>query len=317
MSITINSHPVEDRQVAKNDELSSKRTPGFIGTTWRSILVAAGYVFSLVASGVVTSLLGFELATSESGIILLLTFIAGFMLAFFIGPLAVKMAGSRWRQATVWFSVVFFNMGSVAIEGAYFAPELVPMPLPILFIQQVLASTVVAVLVTLLFSRPATSPSIRDSLRLRPWNSWVWRFLASCLTYLLAYFAFGALNYSLVTQPFYETHTGGLNVPPPELVLSVEALRAPLIILSIGFFVISFAATQRRLALTTGILLFWVGGLVPLVLQVGTLPAPLLLASGVEIFFQNTLTGVVAAGLLHPPFSVPQRTASPQHTSTR
>lgn len=305
MSVTINSHPVEDRQTAQNNGLTSNPIPGLIGSIWRAFIVAVGYVFSLGASGLIAIVLGFEItSTSGSEVILLLTFITGFMLAIFIGPLAVRMAGSRGRQATVWFSVVFFNMGSVAIEGAYFAPELVPMPLPILFIQQVLASTVVAVLVTLLFSRPATFPSIRDSLRLRPWNSWVWRFLASCLTYLLAYFAFGALNYRLVTQPFYETHTGGLNVPPPELVLSVEALRAPLIILSIGLFVFSFAVTQRRLALTTGILLFWVGGLVPLVLQVGTLPAPLLLASGVEIFFQNTLTGVVAAGLLHPPQSV-------------
>lgn len=288
-----------------------RSTSGLLGTAWHAILVAAGYVFSMVASGIITSLLGFELPTSGSGVLILLTFIAGFMLAIFIGPLAVRMTGSRGRQALVWFSIVFFNMGSVAIEGAYFAPELVPMPLPILFIQQLVASTTIAMLVALLFSRPAKSPSIRDSLRLRPWISWVWRFLASCLTYLLAYFVFGAINYSLVTQPFYETHTGGLNVPPLELVLFVEVLRAPLIILSIGLFVFSFAVSRRRLVLTTGILLFWVGGLVPLVLQLGTLPVPLLLASVVEILFQNTLTGVVAAGLLHPPHSVPQHAVSP------
>jgi len=50
--------------------------------------------------------------------------------------------------------------------------------------------------------------------------------------------------------------------------------------------------------LLCGFLLFWIGGVVPLVLQSATLPSMLLLASGMEIFFQNFLTGVVAAGLL-------------------
>jgi VIT1/CCC1 family predicted Fe2+/Mn2+ transporter len=48
----------------------------------------------------------------------------------------------------------------------------------------------------------------------------------------------------------------------------------------------------------TGWLLFAIGGIVPLVLQISSLPLLLLIASAVEIFLQNFLTGAVAARLL-------------------
>jgi hypothetical protein len=48
----------------------------------------------------------------------------------------------------------------------------------------------------------------------------------------------------------------------------------------------------------TGWLLFAIGGIVPLVLQISSLPLLLLAASAVEIFCQNFLTGMVAAGLM-------------------
>lgn len=52
------------------------------------------------------------------------------------------------------------------------------------------------------------------------------------------------------------------------------------------------------LAVYAGLCLFIAGGVLPLVYQAGVLPAVLLIASGVEIFFQKFLTGVVAAYLL-------------------
>ncbi len=45
-------------------------------------------------------------------------------------------------------------------------------------------------------------------------------------------------------------------------------------------------------------MLFAIGGIVPLLYQVNALPLPLLIASAVEIFFQNFLTGIVAGLLL-------------------
>lgn len=59
----------------------------------------------------------------------------------------------------------------------------------------------------------------------------------------------------------------------------------------------------RRLVLWSGLLLFIVGGIVPLTWQAGTLALPLLLASAVEIFCRNftvnhlTLTNSSVASL--------------------
>ena len=117
------------------------------------------------------------------------------------------------------------------------------------------------------------------------------------MSYLLFYLVFGALNYNLVTGPYYASHAGGLSVPAPATVLVVELVRAPLLVLSVVLLILASRGTRRRTLLSAGLTLFWVGGVVPLTLQLGNLPTPLLLASGVEIFLQNFLTGAVAAWL--------------------
>lgn len=50
--------------------------------------------------------------------------------------------------------------------------------------------------------------------------------------------------------------------------------------------------------LKAGWVLFAVGGIVPVILQIGSLPFLLLAASTVEIFCQNFLTGMVSGWLL-------------------
>ncbi len=78
----------------------------------------------------------------------------------------------------------------------------------------------------------------------------------------------------------------------------VESIRAPLIVLSVLPLVLTVRTTRRRLVVICGIILFVIGGVVPLLHQVNILPLFLLVASAWEIFFQNFLTGVVVAILL-------------------
>lgn len=154
------------------------------------------------------------------------------------------------------------------------------------------------VAITLLFAPPGLTFSWTDSLSTRPWHSWLWRILLSALSYLLFYWVFGGLNYALVTGPYYATHVGGLTVPAPEVVLTLEAIRGLFIVLSVWLFLLSYHGSQRYLMGITGWLLFAVGGIIPLFWQITTLPLLLLLASAVEILFQNFLTGVVSALLM-------------------
>lgn len=184
------------------------------------------------------------------------------------------------------------------IEGAYFAPNLVSIPIPMLVIQQVFATIGAGLVITMVFRSAGKAISWMSSLQQRPWHSWIWRLLLSAMSYLALYFVVGGLNYQLVTKPYYQTHVGGLTVPPVQVVLVVESIRAVLIAFSVFLFLLSARGTRRQLMISTGWLLFAIGGIIPLLLQIGTLPLFLLAASAVEIFFQNFLTGVVAAMLM-------------------
>lgn len=127
-----------------------------------------------------------------------------------------------------------------------------------------------------------------------------WRVLVVGVGYI-----FGALNFALVTRPYYEAQGSPLAVPDPQITLQAELIRAVLIVLSVLPFLLTAHMPIRRLALWSGLLLFVIGGIVPLTWQAGSLALPLLLASAVEIFCQNFTTGVAAALLLAWPTAVP------------
>jgi len=271
----------------------------FWKTAYRSALVAIGYVIGLMVAGTIGAILGAQMGDepgAASGMVWML--LAAFLLGVFLAPFASRLILSRGQHIMLWGSLILFNIGSVAIEGAYFAPELVPVPISILIGQQCLAASSAALAITLLFASIGKSVSWREALQRRPWHSWLWRFLLSACSYMLFYFIFGALNYSLVTKPYYESHAGGLAVPTLEILFIVEAVRGLLIVFSVLLFLLSSRGTRRQLMITTGWLLFAIGGIVPLIWQINSLPLFLLFASAIEIFFQNFLTGAVAAWLM-------------------
>jgi hypothetical protein len=82
-----------------------------------------------------------------------------------------------------------------------------------------------------------------------------------------------------------------------QVVFATELVRGLLIILAVLPLILTWRAQRRWLAVWCGLILFVVGGLVPL-LPVTILPVYLRVTSGIEIFFQNFSTGVVAAFLL-------------------
>jgi hypothetical protein len=164
--------------------------------------------------------------------------------------------------------------------------------------QQLLATGGAALVITRVFAASGQSASWSIALRTHSWYSWIGRGIASALSYLVFYFLIGGLNYQLVTKPYYASHAGGLTVPAPGIVFIIESIRSLMISFSVFLFLLSARGTRRQLMLSTGWLLFAVGGIIPLIWQIGTLPLLLLAASALEIFFQNFLTGVVAARLM-------------------
>lgn len=267
--------------------------------TWRSVLVALGYMAGLMLAGIIGAMLGVRLPTEasrDSGLVLM--FVTSMLLGIFLGPFASRLALSRGQHFFLWASLILCNVGSVTIEGSYFAPNLVSIPLPILVAQQLLATVGAAFVITQAFALTGQSTSWTSSLRTRPWYSWIGRFVASAMSYLVLYFVFGGLNYQLTTKPYYESHAGGLTVPALNVVLMVESIRSVIIAFSVLLFLLSARGSRRQLMVSTGWLLFAIGGIIPLMWQINSLPFFLLASSAVEIFFQNFITGVVAAWLL-------------------
>lgn len=270
----------------------------FLKFLGKCVLVALGYLAGLFLAGLVCSLLGIQLSADTDGSRFILIFISCMLLGVFLGPYASCMPLSSRQHFVLWGGLILFNLGSVIIEGAYFAPDLVSVPIPALMLQQLLATAGAVFIITQVFANLGETISWKDALQTRSWYSWTWRFLASAESYLLFYLVIGSLNYQLVTQPYYASHTGGLTVPPAQTIVAVESIRSLFIVFSIILFILSVRGNKRQLMISTGWLLFAIGGIVPLFWQIGILPLPLLLASAVEIFFQNFLTGVVAVWLL-------------------
>jgi hypothetical protein len=276
-------------------------TKAILGTAWRSVVVAIGYFVGLMAAGMLGGLLGWRVpsgSNTDNQTSMVVILVSTILLGVFLGPVAARLKLSRIHHFFLWLSLIIFNLGSVALEGAYFAPNLVKIPVPVLLVQQLFAAAGASLAITFLFARPGFSLSWLDSLGVRPWHSWLWRFLVSAFSYLVFYWVFGGINYALVTKPYYATHAGGLTVPAPETVLVLESVRGLLIVFSVLLLLLSMRGTRRQLVATTGWLVFAVGGIIPLCWQITTLPLFLLFASAIEIFFQNFLTGAVSASLL-------------------
>lgn len=274
-----------------------------IDVAWRVLVIGIGYTLALIVAGMILGMLGLLQANvnADAAPVFLWMFVGALVMGLMLGIVARQTPASAARHVLLWSVLTFANMGSVIIEGYFFVPELVS-NVWIIVAQQLLPCLVTAVLVYWLFApRPAATP-VRTIHR--SWYHWLWRYGLSAATYLAAYWVFGSINFALVTRPFYEAQGSPLAVPDPQITLQAELIRAVLIVLSVLPFLLTAQMPIRRLALWSGLLLFVIGGIVPLTWQAGSLALPLLLASALEIFCQNFTTGVVAALLLARPTAV-------------
>lgn len=281
--------------ISKTSSLNAHSTQETISwiwsVTWRILIVATGY---MLASTVAGWLLGRNIEWDQLGWSLL----SGVLIGLTLCPIAARTQGTRLRHIVVWGSILFFNTFSVMIEGSFYAPTnnpFISMPIPWITFT-LFQSLVPAALIAWLFAPNALSITFTAPEK-RAWYSWIWRFLLSAFSYLFFYFVFGAINYALVTKPYYETHASGLVVPSTQSVLMAEMVRSPLIILAIVPLILTLKVKKRWLAVLCGMILFVIGGIIPLLLNTA-LPDFLRFASAIEIFFQNFLAGVVAAALL-------------------
>ena len=227
--------------------------------------------------------------------------VPGLLIAVLFAPSAATIQQTPGRHFLIWGAAVGMIGASTLIEGAIFQPATASRLVPSLT-STLIESAIVASLITWLFAWRLDVPAPISAAPRRSPVSWTWRFLLAATTYLATYLVFGAVNYALVTRPYYEAHAGGLEVPAGSTILLAEVIRAPLIVCALLPLIVWSGWSRTRLLIVAGGVLFVVGGVGPLFVA-SSLPLFLLIASGWEIMLQNVTTGVAAALLLAPSWS--------------
>lgn len=253
------------------------------------VAVAATYAAGRLLAGAV----GQAIAPGSSGVELPSEVAAAVVVGATLGWLAPMVTGSSAARTGSLTVVLFASVAAVMLEGSAFAPSLSPIDrLPLeLTLQLGVSLSTAAVAVALSSPTPGRPPASRPSiLRLG------WGVVASALVYVAAYFVTGAVNYALVTGPYYATHAGVLVTPPPSVVLAVAVIEGLALALGTVPLARRLAGPRWTRALVCGLTLWVLGGLVPL-LQAASLPDVLRVASAIEILFQKWPLGIAVVWL--------------------
>jgi hypothetical protein len=261
--------------------------------------LAVGFAYAL-ASALAAAILGPLSRLAPSIDNLLVWLISGTLTALALAPFPLH---SVWpRRHTVfaaWAVLAFVRAFGLGIEGSLFKPTQA-----VNAIVGAIVGLLIALLVAWLSARLLMSPRVESALPAsgHTFWGWAWRVLVVGLAYFAFYFIFGATNALLYTKSFYENNAQyGLSLPPTGVIFLAQLLRGPLFGLGSLFIVLSAEAPRRRMAVWLGLLLFVVGGLGPYIeTTFRTMPLGFNLATLLEIFLQNFLTGVVAVYLYKP-----------------
>lgn len=223
---------------------------------------------------------------------------AGTVVGLWLAFLAARVDSPGSRAVGVLATVVLVNLLAVMIEGAAFEPAAQPLSaLPLDVALQLVVASAVAFATIRLVPRPPVRN--RHAVLRRPAIAWLGRYLTCVIVYVVLYFVVGAINFTLVTGPYYNSGAAGLVVPAPSVVLLVALVEGALLPIALVPLLYTLSGTPTRRALIGGMSLFVLGGIVPLILA-PSLPMVLRVSSAVEILFQKFPAGAAAAALLGP-----------------
>ena len=221
--------------------------------------------------------------------------IVGSCLAF----IARDLTGGVASRALVLGGVLFGNLLAVMIEGAAFQPVAQgPSAFAVGVLLQLLVASLVGLATAVLVRTPDGSEA-RETVRARRAAAWLVRWVGCVLVYVVLYFVVGAINFTLVTGPYYRSGVAGLVVPAPEVVLIVAITEGALFPIALLPLLSAIRGTRRRRAVVAGLSLVLLGGVAPLIVA-PSLPFVIRISSAVEIALQKFPAGVAAAALLGP-----------------
>jgi Na+/melibiose symporter-like transporter len=273
--------------------LAPRQHPSAARPLWTLVLAAAAtYAGGRFLAGAVAQALGVTSAAFDVPGELVAAVLVGATLA----ALAPRLAGKTLARTGALGLVLFVSVAAVMLEGSAFAPSLSPAAaLPTGLALQLAVSLVTARVAVAVSPAPAEPQGAPKLSLVRV----AWRVGAAASVYVIVYFLIGAVSYALVTGPYYAAHAGGLTRPEPSLVLVLAVIEGFLMALGTIPLARRLAGSGQARGLACGLVLWVLGGVVPL-LQASGVPDVVRVASAVEILFQKVPLGIAAVRLFGP-----------------
>lgn len=262
---------------------------------WKSILCGAAYLFSIVIAGAILTMIGGQFPEIQGNMrtLMFFTFVSGSILALLLGPILERTGLSLAKRYFAVVALLFLNSAAQIIEALFFAPTVMSMEVvPTFLCQQTITVMATGLLITVLFkNKESTMEKTMD--RKWPWYGWLLRLFLSAGSYAVFYYIFGYISFTFFTGEYYRANINGLAVPQTSVLLTILPIRAILLVISILPLLLNMRVSMRSNMIFMGMALFVISGLIPMLQQIGSLPSAVVIASTVEMLFQNFLCGAV------------------------
>ena len=264
---------------------------------WKSTLCGMIYVLSIIIAGGILIKLGgsFPDFVGDMNQMMFWVFVSGMLLSLVIGFILKNTGLSFIKRYLAVVALLLLNSIAQVIEARFYSPGLITREVaPTLLGQNTITALLVSLAIAALFKN---NKLYNDNLfkTRRIWYEWVLRFFVSAASYGIFYYIFGMISFALFTGEYYRAGLNGLAVPETSVILTILPIRAVLLVASIVPLTLSMVTNLKNKIMAVGMALFIIGGLNPMLQQIGNLPAVLIAASTVEMFFQNFFCGLVTA----------------------
>ncbi|MDF1618787.1 hypothetical protein [Petrocella sp. FN5] len=270
------------------------------GYIWRTIVIGLLSFLALVIAGILITVfkLPMPVINGDTNYIFIMIIMSGAAISILLGIITQNLRLFKLMVFGAVFLFLYLNYVTQIMEALYFVPGVVTWEvLPTILLQQLVMAIMIATGVVFLYKRKESSKS--KPLYNRGLLDWIFRIVISIGSYVAFYYLFGRLNAFLFTEGYYLSQIDGLYMPSGNVILVLEIVRATLIVISILPIILFLELPVKKVMILSGLSLFVLGGLLPMLQQIGSLPMVLIITSSVEMFFQFFLTAVVTTLAMH------------------
>jgi hypothetical protein len=275
-----------------------------IRNSWRLGLCALASVVGTAFGGAAIAAMGMPVPQSPEQtselVAGLLLFVASFVLAAGLIPLARRLHGPYWLRWLMIAALCYVCLGLASpLEGAIFTTLGGMASIPVLFIPPCL---LLATVVTALFKPVPTGLSpeaaVRRFFRDRTPRRWVLRFLAAIFAFPIVYWTFGLMVAPFV-MPYYQEGQFALSIPGPGVIVLTQFARGLLFLAGSVPILILWSGSRRQLVLALGLAFTMLVGLFGMIQSYWLAPT-LQILHNIEIFADSMVYALAIVWLLAP-----------------